>query len=98
MQNSLAGSNHVVVRDNDKRLPSTSESLFCRKRSTKLTGDFAEPGSFVLEESDLNLGNVGDVGIQDKLEIHMAHHARLRQHQLKHVLVPARAAQGHSVD
>lgn len=61
-------------------------------RRRRLTSDFAQPRCFVLEESDLNLRNVGDVGIQDKLEIHVAHHAGLRQHQLKHMLVPAGAA------
>lgn len=62
-------------------------------QSSDFTSDFAEPRCFVLQKSDLDLRNVDNVGIQDKLEIHMTHHTGLGQHQLKHMLVPTGAAE-----
>lgn len=58
-----------------------------------LTCDLAQPRSFVLQQSDLNLRNIDGVGIQDKLQVNMSHHAGLGQDQLKDVFVPAGAAE-----
>lgn len=56
-----------------------------------LTIDLAQTWGLVLQQGDLDLRNVNDVGIHDELEVHVAHHAGLGKDQFKHMLVPAGA-------
>lgn len=59
-----------------------------------LTAAFSQAGCFILQQCDLDLRNVGDAGIEHKLEVHVSHHAGFGQDQLEHVLVPAGAEGG----
>lgn len=56
-----------------------------------LTAALSKSGRFVLQQRDLDLRNVGDTGVEHKLEVHVSHHAGFGQDQLEHVLVPAGA-------
>lgn len=59
-----------------------------------LTAALSKAGRFILQQRDLDLRNVGDTGIEHKLEVHVSHHAGFGQDQLEHVLIPAGAEIG----